>query len=32
MRQPKTDDAWRLRLTELLLQDWLLTPPQVRRH
>jgi hypothetical protein len=29
MRQPKTDDPWRLRLVELLLPDWLLAPHQV---
>ena len=28
MRQPKTDDNWRLRLVELLLPDWLLAPHQ----
>jgi len=30
LRQPKTDDKWRLRLVELLLPDWLLTPLQAR--
>jgi hypothetical protein len=30
MSQHKTPDAWRLQLTELLLQDWLLAPAQAR--